>query len=379
MDKPLSILTWLYTRKDNTGSAEDLLRRLGRGEIELTHEAFHTLQPWRAAAHLRELLMACGILPLIDKQICLVESWLVGNLAATTDPEHTQIVRRFATWDVLPKLRARADRRPLTPGSRKYASDQIKHATAFLSWPDGHGRDLATCRQTDIDLWHVEHNEHGRNTVRPFLLWCQTNKLTRRFQLPSPPTRRGTPLSPNERLELLGQLLTDDRQPLRSRVAALIVLLYAQPCSRVVRLTIDDVIQNGDRVLLRLGEPPSPVPSPFAELLLTWADNRDNMNTATNRDSRWLFPGRRAGQPLHPHALADLINDLGVPTTAGRAAAIRQHVLEMPAPVVADALGYHHVTTTKLVGEAGGTWSRYASGDHTRSPRGWVPRDTDDS
>jgi hypothetical protein len=63
---------------------------------------------------------------------------------------------------------------------------------------------------------------------------------------------------------------------------------------------------------------------------------RDNMNTATNRDSRWMFPGRRAGQPMHPDALAALVNGLGIPTVAGRASAIRQHVLEMmPAPVVA--------------------------------------------
>lgn len=103
------------------------------------------------------------------------------------------------------------------------------------------------------------------------------------------------------------------------------------------------------------------------------------MNTATNRDSRWLFPGRRAGQPLHPFALSGLINDLGVPTTASRAAAIRQQVLEMPDPVVADALGYHQVTTARLASEAGGTWSRYAPGNHTRSPAGWTPRTTGDS
>ena len=59
------------------------------------------------------------------------------------------------------------------------------------------------------------------------------------------------------------------------------------------------------------------------------------MNTATNRGSRWLFPGRRAGQPMHPDALATLVNALGIPTVAARAAAIRHHVLEMPAPVVA--------------------------------------------
>jgi hypothetical protein len=121
------------------------------------------------------------------------------------------------------------------------------------------------------------------------------------------------------------------------------------------------------------------VPEPLAELLHRWISSRDNMNTAANHASRWLFPGRRAGQPMHPDALAALINDIGIPTIAGRTAAIRQHVLEMPASVVAEALSYHRVTTAKLASEAGGTWSRYAAGDHWRSPLGWTPRRTGDS
>ncbi|ADI12931.1 hypothetical protein SBI_09813 [Streptomyces bingchenggensis BCW-1] len=86
------------------------------------------------------------------------------------------------------------------------------------------------------------------------------------------------------------------------------------------------MVHDGDQVLLRLGEPPSPVPAPVADLLLNRIGNRDNMNTATNGDSRWLFPGRRAGQPMHPDALAALVNSLGIPTVAGRASAIGQHV-----------------------------------------------------
>jgi hypothetical protein len=108
-------------RKGQPGSAEDLLRRLGRGEIELTHEAFHTLQPWRAAAHLRELLMTCGILPRIDKQICLFERWLLVHLDTITDPGHAQLIQRFATWNVLPRLRARAATTPIPASSRQFA------------------------------------------------------------------------------------------------------------------------------------------------------------------------------------------------------------------------------------------------------------------
>lgn len=147
----------------------------------------------------------------------------------------------------------------------------------------------------------------------------------------------------------------------------------ASTLSRVARLTLDDITRAEQQTLLRLGEPEPSVPEPLAELFFRWIESRDTMNTATNHTCRWLFPDRRAGQPLHPDLLAALLNALGIPTTADRTAAIRQHVLEMPAPVVAEALSYHRVTTAKLASEAGGTWSRYASGDHRRSPPGCPP------
>ena len=372
MNNPLTGLTWLYPR-GRVRTAADLLRELGRGEIELTHEAFHTLQPWRAATHLRELLMACGILPRIDKQLCSLERWLAGHLADISDPERAQLVRRFATWEVLPRLRRRAENKPLTPAIRRHGGDQIKRATAFLGWLADRELTLATCGQADIDVWFLEHSIHTRNSVRPFLSWCMDRKLTRRFRLPVAVSREGTALPQQQRIELLGRLLVEHDKPLRARVAASIVLLYAQPFTRIVRLTIEDVIVEDEQVLLRLGEPPSPVPGPVAELLLEWIAGRTNMNTATNRESRWLFPGRRAGQPMHPEALSATVRRLGIPNVAARTAALRQLVLEMPAPVVADALGYHYTTTTRSAAQAGGVWSRYAAGPRTRSPQGWKP------
>ncbi|MFD5090277.1 hypothetical protein ACFWMR_06725 [Amycolatopsis thailandensis] len=158
-----------------------------------------------------------------------------------------------------------------------------------------------------------------------------TSKLLRPLRLPAQIITRKAPL------------------PEPGRIA----LLYAQPLSRIVRLTVDDLIRDGDQVLLRLGEPPSPVPAPVAELLLAWIAQRDNMNTATNPNSRWLFPGRRAGQPMHPRTLGMLVTGLGVPTTTGRTAAIEHHVLTMSAPVIADALGYHRSPPRKSPREPG--------------------------
>jgi integrase len=244
-------------------------------------------------------------------------------------------------------------------------------STAFLGWLADRELRPIDCRQADIDAWHAEHTQHDRITVRGFLLWCTENKLTRRFMLPSAQTGRAAPLTRARRLELLGQVLTTTTTdaPIRSRVAAELLLLYTQPASRIVRLTPDDPIQDDDQVLIRLGDPPSPVPRPFAALL-DYAATRSNIRTATNPGSTWLFPGRRANQPLHPDYLAALIHKPEVPTIAGRGAAIRQHVLDMPAPIVADALGHHHVTTTRLTPppQAGTTWNRYAPGDHSQPP-----------
>ncbi|MEU3735321.1 hypothetical protein AB0E81_38990 [Streptomyces sp. NPDC033538] len=127
-------------------------------------------------------------------------------------------------------------------------------------------------------------------------------------------------------------------------------------------------------MLLRLGEPPSPVPPPVAALLLEHITDRGNMNTATNPASRRLFAGRRPGQSLGPNHLSALLNQAGIPI-----AALRQQLLELPASVVADTLGYHDTTTGRLRNETGGTWSRYAAGDHGRSSAGWAPRGTSDS
>ncbi|WP_437044986.1 hypothetical protein [Streptomyces sp. enrichment culture] len=99
--------------------------------------------------------------------------------------------------------------------------------------------------------------------------------------------------------------------------------------SSIVRLTLDDVIRDGDTVLLRLGESPSPIPEPVADLLLEHIAHRENMNTATNPASRWLFPGRRAGQSFRPDHLSALLNEIGIPAAAARGAAIRQQLLDM--------------------------------------------------
>jgi hypothetical protein len=362
MGKPRAGLIWLQNPK-----VPQLLGDLATGRIPLTHQGLHAAASWRTAAYLRDLLMTCGVLPTIDKQLAHYETWLHRHLAdlADADSPHLRLVRQFAVWYQLPRLRAKATTRPLTPSHRQFASDQFTQAHRFLGWLQQREHTLAQATQADLDAWHATHNDHQRRCLRAFLRWAMRAGHLPRLALPPLPVRRAAPITQHRRLELLGRLLTDEDRPLRSRVAACLMLLFAQPATRIVRLTIDDVTRAADgQVFIRFGEPPIPVPEPFATLLLQATAQRDNLQTATNPCARWLFPGRRAGQPLHASHLSQLVRDLGMPALAGRTAALRQLVLQVPAPVVAQALGYHHNTTTRVATEAGTPWSRYASGDH---------------
>jgi hypothetical protein len=364
MAKPKAGLIWLRNPK-----VPELLGDLASGRIPLTHEALHAVASWRTAAYLRDLLMTCGVLPTIDKQLAHYETLLHRRLADLADAgsPHLRLLRQFAVWYQLPRLRAKAQARPLTPSHRQFASDQLTRAQGLLCWLAARGHTLAQATQADLDAWHATHNDHQRRCLRAFLRWAMRAGRLPRLKLPPLLVRRAAPITQHRRLELLGQLLTDQDRPLRSRVAACLMLLFAQPATRVVRLTIDDVTRAADgQVFVRFGEPATPVPEPFATLLLQATAQRDNLDTATNPGARWLFPGRRAGQPLHASHLSQLVRDLGIPALAGRTAALRQLVLQVPAPVVAQALGYHHNTATRVATEAGTPWSRYASGDHGR-------------
>jgi integrase len=243
--------------------------------------------------------------------------------------------------------------------------NQITQAGAFLVWLAHRDVDLDSCTQADLDAWHAEKYA-TRRPAQAFLRWCMTTHRMPRLTIPYRSTRGDAPMAQHRRIELLQRVLTDETVQLRTRVAACLVLLYAQPLSRIIRLTIDDVLHDAQHVALRLGDPPTPIPEPLASLLLDYLAALPDNTPAANRGSEWLFPGRRAGQPMAPGSLRHPLKAIGIPSGHGRTAAIRQLVLQAPPPVIAQALGYHTKSATRIATEAGAPWKSYAPGDHTR-------------
>jgi copper chaperone CopZ len=170
-------LNWLR----NNPEARQYLRGLARGDIPLTHEGLHELPSWRAAAHLRDLLMAAGALPRIDRQIMLFDRWSRHELRAVADPGHAQILRQFTTWHLLARMRARAARRPLTAGSRNTAANKFALARKFLTWLASQGRQLYQVTQADIDTWYATRSQS--DALRRFLNWAMTSHRMPRLDI----------------------------------------------------------------------------------------------------------------------------------------------------------------------------------------------------
>ncbi len=363
MPRPRAGLLWL-----SKPHIPPLLRALACGQVPLTHEGLATLQPWRAVIHLRDLLVDADVLPPVDRFLFLLEQWLPGWLATVENPQHRAVLERFATWHVLRQLRKTAEKEPNNSGRANSARHLMRISEQFLNHLTGHGRTLETCRQADIDRWFAT-DLGRRGHSRAFLRWCITHHELRHLRLPAVAKNAGARLSQRQRLAYIRRVLTDHTIPAADRVLALLILLYAQPLVKIAQLTIDDVLQEDDQVLLRLGDPPIPVPLPFAEVLIDYIDNRPNMLSASNPTSRHLFPGRRAGQPMHTTSLRLRLRNLGLPSLDARTATIRQLLLEAPAAVIAGMLDYHAGTAETLAIQAGSTWTRYAAGDHQRPQR----------
>src|SRR5205823_13039424 len=71
-------------------------------------------------------------------------------------------------------------------------------------------------------------------------------------------------------------------------------------------------------------------------------------------------------QPVDYRTLRRWVTSVGLHVGRARVSALRQLVLDVPAPVTATALGFAHFTTHRHVVAAGGTWNRYAP--RTRRP-----------
>jgi hypothetical protein len=140
------------------------------------------------------------------------------------------------------------------------------------------------------------------------------------------------------------------------------VLLYAQPLTRIVVLTLGHVGETPGGLSLALGKDPVVIPEPLAGLIRELSARRRG-HTANGRaeGSTWLFPGGQPGRPISPEQLGARLRRLGISVRAGRTTALVDLAAQLPATVLSRLLGVTLGTATLWNQAAGNTRAGYAA------------------
>ena len=349
----VSGILWLR----NPGVA-DLLHQLATGALPLTHATFRGHPRPKMALYLRDLLITCGVLTPIDRHIAAFEDWLTEHLPRCP-AEAQQLLQAFATWHQLRRIRQAADAGALAPGTIRTAKQQVTVAGQLLTHLHESGIAAQDLRQADIDAW-LAGGPSTRYTARTFVRWAGATRRLPAVTFPHRKTRSSATLDQEQRLRLLNSCFGQHTAPVAHRVAAILLLLYAQPVTRISQLRTADIDDSGNDMTITFDADAVPVPPPIAQLMRQHLAGRPNMQTAANATSQWLFPGLRAGQPLTADRMNHQLRHLGIPLRQARNSALRQLVQDMPPAVAARTLGYSQNIAEHHADQAAVSFNSYA-------------------
>jgi hypothetical protein len=345
-------------------AARRLLAALAAGTGPVTHHVLDQLGPARNTAYLRAALVDAGTLPRRDEYLAAFERWLPGALAGVADSEDCKIIRSYATWEPLRRLRRQSSRRPLNHGQQMVARSDVQAAIRLAGWLRARKLSLSTCQQDDIDQWLAVPGP-GHFLARNFLGWCTSRGYARNVEIPAglrQHDRTVTTPGTGQRWSIARDLLHGPGHATIDRVAGCLVLLYAQPLTRIAALTLGHVTESPAELSLSLGSHPVDIPEPLADLIRELTTRRRG-HTAIGcaDDSKWLFPGGQPGRAISPQRLAARLALLGIPARVARTTALIDLAGQLPATVLSRLLGINLATATLWNQAAGNTRAGYAA------------------
>jgi hypothetical protein len=351
-ERPWSTLNWL-----DYGAGAPTLRHLLQGRLELSHETLDAAG--RVGTYLRGAFVEHGALPPrreADRITAAIDREL-QRLRSGQDRTH---VRTYAHWQVVHDLAAREQHGETTVSSQKYARTRVRVAVDLICWLHDRDLELRDLRQVHLDMW-LSSGRSTRARIRPFLAWAQRGKLIPRLHAPvGLPLAAGRPSDSEQRLGTLRLLASDESLDPRDRVAGALVLLLAQPITRLLRLTPADVHTDRGVVHLRLGRGAVELLEPFGRLTAELAANpRGLATTAAAGRAPWLFPGLRLDAPLSAEHMRRRLARLGITARADRTGALIELCQRVPPAILADMLGISEHNAARWAKLSGGEMARY--------------------
>lgn len=336
-----------------------LLACLARQHGDLTHELLDAKGNGFSVNYLRALLVAAGTLRERDENVVRLNRFTARIIDQISDTQHRQVLARYARWHVV--ARANPDRHgQLSPAVADRCRQEIRDAQRFLENLAARGRTLEGCTQADVDAWLTKRRDHR---IR-FSRWLLDNGHLTGLVLPDPTPAAGPRrhVDSDAHWALVRRMLHDqDAASIEDRAAACLVLLYAQPVSKIVSLTTEDLTIGDDGTYLRLGPEPLLLLSPLDVLVTSLPIAKPFGAASTLADERWLFPGKWAGHHQHPSSLMGRLNRLGITTRTGRNTAMLHLAATVPPAVFASLIGISVGSAVRWAEYAGSNWTTYAA------------------
>ncbi|WP_328439667.1 hypothetical protein [Nocardia puris] len=336
------------------------------GDLPISHAAFDDLPSDRRVNYVRDLLAATGVIGPYQPLITRTTQWLDGTLSKLPR-HHAEIIRPFARWQLLRRLRVLEDRGQVTRGAVQRARAEVLTAIRFLDWLDEHGLIIHQATQCDLDRYLAKHPGRGSILTR-FLKWTNHTQLTTCLLVPTP--ARSAPqvlLSDDQRWHHIETLLRDTTIRRHTRIAGLFMLLFAQPLSRICRMRPDQIALLPDHTVTVTFdtiavEQPAPLDRLLREHLTT------NGPASHANQGIWLFPGRTPGKHLVTENIRNELVTHGIAPHHARHAALFHLAAEIPTPVLAELLGLSPSTASRWADLAARTWGQYTAMRRTTHP-----------
>ena len=234
----------------------------------------------------------------------------------------------YASWKLLRDVARRAEHNDLNANAAGSARARLRGAIELTTWLHEQNRTLADLRQDMLERWLLDGGPSGL-AIAGFIEWLRKTKVITALHVPrAPRPLKLNTVHDSTRWALLRRLLADETLDLRERVAGGLLLLYAQPITKMTRLRREHVILNDDdQVLIALGQEPIPLPAPLATLAIRLRDAPSPARDDRRDDDQPLAASRPQARPADHPARA-----LTTPIRTGRPRRGRTHQRARPPP-----------------------------------------------
>ncbi|WP_409429454.1 hypothetical protein [Mycobacterium sp. SMC-11] len=246
---------------------------------------------------------------------------------------------------------------PVTDSAFLRAKQSLTVTIEFCNWLTAeHNTGIDQLTQSHIDL-RQSTRPTTREHIARFIRWAIKSRLVP-GDLEVTPHRRGPRMPITEQNAVIEKVAHQQTLHPRDRLAAILVIVFAQRMEDVAALTWDRVTITAEAATVTLADAPIELPLPLDEPPRALAASNYNKRTAAHPKSPWIFRGHRPGMHLTPPHLRNHLRPVFASLEA-RLGTLNELTQTTPIAILAETLGYSPQTLEVHARASASTYARY--------------------